>query len=134
MSRRDRDDPGPPQSEADESALIRASVKALDASVEQLPPGIDSRLRAARREALEGAHAGGLAAWSRRAGLSAVASLLIVVGAVVLLRPVLESGPAPLPSIYQDEVQQLAAQELELLEQLEFLAWLELEAENEDAS
>ena len=133
MSSRDRFDPQHPQPQAGDDALVRVTVEALDASVETLPPGIDSRLRAARRDALAQASSASGLGWKSRVGIASTASLMLLVGAVVLLRPLFDAGPAPLPSIYEDEVQQLAAEELELLENLAFLVWLELQAVDADA-
>lgn len=47
--------------------------------------------------------------------------------AVVLL--FFNPQPAPLPVIFEDPLQQAAAEELELMDDLEFIAWLVLEEE-----
>lgn len=132
MSRDDRFEPQHPEPKSGDAELIRASIEALEASVEQLPPGVDSRLRAARRDALERARTA--SPWTRPGRIGVAASALLLIAAVALLRPMLDAELEPLPSIYADATQQQAAEELDLLEQLEFLAWLELHAEGDDAS
>lgn len=112
-------------SESDE-ALERRARAALDESLETLPPGVATRLAASRRDALAGAdrprwHLGG----RRTPVLAALAGAGALVVAVMIAQPRAPEDAAVSPDAFADLP---VAMEQELLEDIEFLAWLELEA------
>jgi hypothetical protein len=89
----------------------------------ELPAEVTQKLADARREAVALAdiradHKGrsGLPQWSRWAGVGAMAAGVLVVA--VLLRGPLDSMPVA------DDLDLVVAQEVELLEELEFVAWM----------
>lgn len=79
---------------------------------------VNQRLQAARRAAVEAADEKSAAVdwWPRAAG-AGTAAMAIMVAALVLYSPI-----DPLPRIEASEL--AAAQEAELLEELEFVAWM----------
>ncbi|MEM1439498.1 MAG: hypothetical protein AAF545_04885 [Pseudomonadota bacterium] len=100
-----------------DDALAKAIVDRLSTDVD---PDVAARLRAARQEAVylvDSAHRK-RAPWLAPAGGLVAASVV----AVVLLR---DPGMQPMPAL--DETEMAAAAELELLEELEMLAWLDEE-------
>ena len=99
----------------------------------QLPEAVRARLAASRQEAvaLVAEREAATGGWSfggwfapRGIAVAAAASLAAVAVWVSLSAP---DGPAPLPLLSAPEV--AVVQELELLEELEFLAWLEEESQ-----
>ena len=95
----------------------------LDEHVEGLDAATLSKLHQARNRALE--HAGRrLPAASCWMGAGAMAASLAV--AVVYFN----QAPPPLPAIYEDPVQQAAAEDFELMDDLDFVAWLVLEEDD----
>ena len=97
----------------------------LDDHVDGLDAATLSKLHQARNEAL--ALAGkpiSFAAYSGWLGVGAMAASLVV--GVVYFNQL----PPPLPAIYEDPVQQAAAQEIELMDDLDFVAWLVLEEDD----
>lgn len=125
-----------------DEALTGAAREALDAHAQTLPPGVATRLAAARAEALatrsgEGWFErlfGGAGGWAGAAlGGAAVLALALV------LLP--DAGPEPMPvaerippevdasSVEGDlALEDLdVAAEIDLMEELEFMAWLALE-------
>jgi len=112
---------------------------ALDAHAETLPPGVETRLRAMRREAVEEASRGRLRPflWG---GLASAAALILALTTTLesergggAAGPVLATVPTPGAAV--DEVRaddDLAlARELDLIEDLEFALWLALEGGDE---
>jgi len=97
----------------------RKASELLSEDVEHLDAETLSRLRQARTRALGKRQRRAIWYWPAAGALAA--GLLVLV-----LYP---EEPPPLPSIYEDPVQQAAAEDLELLEDLEFYAWLALEEE-----
>jgi hypothetical protein len=92
----------------------------------ELGPEVVERLRAARREAVAAADESPATrgmGWQPWAAIGAMAS--VAFAAAVLL----QSPPSTLPMA--DETELAAAQEMELLEELEFVAWM-VALEDED--
>ena len=95
----------------------------LDESLSSIDGATLSRLHQSRNRALERKKI--LKPWIQWSGGGAIA-------ASILFTASLYYQPAPtLPSIYEDPAQQAAAEDIELLNDLEFVAWLLLE-ESED--
>ena len=106
--------------ERDERWAERAG-KALRDAEHDVPPAIAERLAAARREAVELADAQsdghtGLGWWPKLAGASAVA--------VAALAWVMLPGTTPERLPVWEDTEMAAAAEAELLEDLEFVAWM----------
>jgi hypothetical protein len=91
----------------------------LDESIDNLDGETQRRLKQARLSALEVTRP--TTNWLVWAPASAVAAGLM---AVVIY---LNQAQPPLPPIFQDPVQQTVAENMELLDDLEFVAWLVLE-------
>ncbi|HIL82686.1 MAG TPA: DUF3619 family protein [Pseudomonadales bacterium] len=97
----------------------------LDENVDRLDAATLAKLHQARNRALE--HAGkrsGFPAYSGWMGAGAMAASLAV-GVVYF-----DQQPPPLPAIYEDALQQAAAEEIELMDDLDFVAWLVLEEDD----
>jgi methyl coenzyme M reductase beta subunit len=108
--------------------IERHARKLLDDDVAATDGATASRLHRMRSEAV--ARRQQRAAWISWTGAGAAAA---GVAAVALYFNVTE--PDPLPAIYEDPVQQAAASEMELMDDLDFVAWLVMqEGENTDAS
>ncbi len=106
--------------ERDKRWAERAGEALRDAE-HDVPPAIAERLAAARREAVAVADASadrnaGLGWWPKLAGASAVA--------VAALAWVLLPDPTPERLPAWDDTEMAAAAEAELLEDLEFVAWM----------
>ncbi len=99
------------------SALLDESADAIDG------PTL-SKLHQARSRAVERAQ-------SRRFTVNQWVPAGAVAASFALVAVTYLQAPEPLPHIYEDPVQQATAQDMELLEDLEFIAWL---AAQEDAS
>lgn len=97
----------------------------LDDSVEHMDGPTRSRLHRARSEALEGRRAA-RPVWI---GWAATGTLAASFAAAFLF---MDTRPPPLPAIYEDPVQQAAAEEMELMDDLEFVAWLVMEESEPD--
>jgi hypothetical protein len=93
----------------------------LDEHVDALDAATLSKLHQARTRAVA-ARRSRVPAYAGWAGGALAASITL---AVINF----EQGPPPLPSIYEDPLQQAAAEELEFVDDLEFIAWLILEEE-----
>ena len=97
----------------------------LDKHVDGLDAATLSKLHQARNQALESAGKRvGLPAYSGWVGAGAMAASLVV-GVVYF-----NQQPPPLPAIYEDPIQQAAAEEIELMDDLDFVAWLVLEEDD----
>lgn len=111
-----------------QSAFELRSKALFDSSVEQLNGSIRSRLTQARHRAL--AQAEGLRArrfWIPAAGLTAAA-----LAAIVVVLPYLKSERSSLPdsSVPADDIAMLLnADDMELIEDIEFYAWMDGDAE-----
>lgn len=115
----------------DDDAFVTRSKALLDESEATLTPEVNARLVQMRREAVRLAESldgqGTFSAFRPLVPAGAMTATLSAVVALWLL------AAAPLPSIYEDESQQLAAEEMELLEDLEFVAWMIVEEGEFDA-
>lgn len=99
----------------------------LDESTESLDAATRSRLRQARNRALEGLDHEN--SWSMWIPAGALATSVLMVGFYMY------QLPPPLPMIYQDPIQQATAENMDLLDDLDFMAWLVLEeSAKEDAT
>ena len=90
---------------------------ALRDTEKQVPDAVRQRLADARRTAVNAADTGVSMRWAPLMGASALASAALL---VVLVLP--QSASQSLPLLEASEM--AAAQELELLEELEFVAWM----------
>ena len=101
----------------DEDALLARAREALQG--DDLPGHIQSRLRQARADAV--------ASTAASAGTRAGNSLWLVpagaLGAVALAAVLLRNAPANHPPLL-DEQEMAAAMEMDVLEEMEFLAWM----------
>ena len=100
--------------------LQEKAKRLLDEHVDKLDSATLSKLHQARSQALEGAgrRQTNYPGWVGAGALAASLSVAFVY---------FEQQPPPLPSIYEDPIQQAAAADLELMDDLEFIAWLVLE-------
>jgi hypothetical protein len=103
----------------------------LDENVDKLDAATLSKLHQARNRAVESASKSAgksagkkLPAYSGWVGAGAMAASLAV-GVVYF-----NQQPPPLPAIYEDPVQQAAAEEIELMDDLDFVAWLVLQEDD----
>ncbi|MCZ6888000.1 MAG: hypothetical protein O7H39_05840 [Gammaproteobacteria bacterium] len=106
----------------DEKFIQDAGRVLLDAE-HDIDPRVLERLQAMRREAVQHADRSApqpLGVW---VPTSAVVATILTVGIA------LSSIESPTAPMFHDEHEQLAVQDMELLEDLEFLAWLDSEAE-----
>ena len=108
-----------------EEELHQKAKKLLDESVDQLDGSTLSKLHQARSQAL-GRGIRKLPEYSGWAGAGA----LVASFAVALVY--FDQSPPPLPAIYEDPLQQAAAENMELMDDLEFIAWLVLEEGDND--
>lgn len=117
-----------------EEPFVERVHEALDASAEALPPGVASRLAAARSEAL--AQRAGRGGWQTFGyGALATAALLLALALTVdpdatPAAPTLAETPEP-PTL--DPVELDLAMDLDVIEELEFVAWLLVEDAGVDA-
>jgi hypothetical protein len=106
-------------SEHEEDPFLTRSREILDERTEHLDAATRSRLRQARSRALEGT--GDNRSWLYWVPAGSLAAVLLLF-AVYVNRLV-----PPLPVIYQDPVQLETAESMELLDDLDFVAWLVVE-------
>ena len=107
---------------------LAAKAKALfDASVEGLDAGTLSQLNRKRHEALEKAAGRRPIAWTQWVPATGVAAAAVVAVAVWNSEPAL--SPAGAPATASDFEIILEVDDLEMLEDLEFYSWMELEDE-----
>ncbi|MCZ6642580.1 MAG: hypothetical protein O7F71_13460 [Gammaproteobacteria bacterium] len=100
----------------------------LQAVGNDVPPEVNERLVAMRRAAIQEMESATSGRWQTRWFWAPTAATAV---AVLSLGVFLYSGNAPVPMFDDFETAHLeAAQDMELLEDLEFLAWLEEEARN----
>lgn len=118
-----------PEPDADQD-LVERSKAAFDASVGQLDTRTLSRLRISRERALDSTPWRGSWAWLPAAGLVAAG----IVGAVILMTrwnsPATEQFAAS-DAAAEDMALLLASEQLELLDEVEFYAWLDSESVND---
>ncbi len=132
MSDKDPRNRDPAEDPAGSAAFEAVLASRLEDEREALPPEVRERLGAMRREAVALAEAGQSEPLLRRwfGGLSlattAAAGLALVLAIGVWLTVLPADGPEPLPAITETEA--AVMQDLELLEDLEFIAWLEEES------
>ena len=113
-------------------------ARTLAAEREALTPEVRERLGAMRREAVRLAEAEERdPPWRRWFGVmpmaaTAAAGLTFALAMGVWLSAVPEAGPEPLPAL--SEAEAALMQDLELLEDLEFLAWLEEDGLEEESA
>lgn len=108
-----------------EEAFNKKAKDLLDEHVDKLDAATLSKLHQARNRAVDSQRADKkLPAYSGWAGAGAMAASLIV-GIVYF-----NQQPPPLPAIYEDPVQQAAAEEIELMDDLDFVAWLVLQEDD----
>lgn len=103
--------------------FTRQAKSLLDDSAESLDGQTRSRLHQARNRAL--ASGGSRSSWL---GWSVTGSLATSLAVAFLLLGPADQTP-PLPDIYADPVQQAVAEDLELMDDLDFIAWLVMEEE-----
>ncbi len=103
------------QNETDDAYAERLARTLRDGE-QDLPPDVIERLTAARRAAVDAADEPVKLVWPRYAGAGALATAAVVV--VLMTQPEV----TPLPPL--DAVELAAAQDAELLEDLEFAAWM----------
>lgn len=109
---------------ADEIAV--KARRLLDDDAAAVDGATASRLHRMRSEAVQRRRS--IPAWGTWAGAGAAAASFATVAVYFSL-----AQPEPLPAIYQDPVQQAAASDIELMDELDFVAWLVLqEGENAD--
>lgn len=110
-----------------DSFALRASTL-LSESTEHLDGGTLSRLSKARSVALDAVDPPQAAsAWRFALVPAGLAAALVV---AVTFR----EAPTTLPSVYDDPRQQAVVEEMELLDNMEFMAWLALQEEGSDGS
>lgn len=122
-------------SEFGEEKWIRRARDAFDRGVGELPPAVQGRLRAARREALEGrARSRTPAPWFRWVPAGAGLAAAALVAVAVLIQG--ESGPER-PVQAADKARDmeilLSGNELEMYENLAFYAWVSERERNRNA-
>lgn len=110
--------------EHDSDPFSTRSKDLLNESTEHLDAATLSGLRQARSRALQRTDGG--ISWVTWMPAGALATTILLVG-VYFYRL-----PPPLPMIYQDPIQQATAENMELLDDLEFMAWLVLEESTPD--
>ncbi len=106
-----------------EEAFNKKAKELLDENVDKLDAATLSKLHQARNAALAGTNKK-LPAHSGWVGAGAMAASLAV-GIVYF-----NQQPPPLPGIYEDPIQQAAAEEIELMDDLDFVAWLVLQEDD----
>lgn len=111
--------PGAP-GESGEPAWIGAARGALDEHADRLPPGVETRLAAIREQALEPRRR----SWPTWAGAATFAGLLVV--ALFIGQ---QSAPPSVPDTAGTDagIEPGALEDLEVVEEMEFLAWMEAE-------
>ena len=118
-------------SERDDDAFVERTKALLDESEATLTPEVNARLQQMRRDAVR------LAESLDTRGTFSVLRPFVPAGAMTATMSAVVAfwllAAAPLPSIYEDEAQQLAAEEMDLLEDLEFVAWMIVEEGEFDA-
>ena len=111
----------------DDERLAAEVVRALEATEHSIPPAAVERLAQARRAAVAAAdRPRSTWLWPRYVAAGAVASVALAVA--LLLRP----ADVALPPL--DEVELVVAQDAELMEELEFAAWMLAMEDADDAA
>jgi hypothetical protein len=112
----------------EEEALAARAKELFDESVQELDAATQSRLNRGRHEALAQLQPGGRQ-WLHWAPAAGVAAAALVAAVVFTGRPPADDL-APLPTANDFEIL-LNEDSFEMLEELEFYSWLDLEAELE---
>ena len=107
----------------DKETFEEQAARRLDEHADAIDGPTLSKLHQARNHAL--ARRGRRRAW-QAATWTGAGGLAAGVLVAVMIAP---QSPPPLPDIYADPVQQAAAMDMELMDDLEFMAWLVLEDE-----
>ncbi|MBT4160992.1 MAG: hypothetical protein HOC70_14855 [Gammaproteobacteria bacterium] len=100
-------------------AFEEKAKRLLDESVEYMDGPTAAKLHQARSRALESRSRS--FRWQTWSGAGALAASVALVAVFVVREP------AGLPVIYEDPMQQAVAEEMELMDDLDFMAWLVLE-------
>ena len=110
-----------------EDKFVDDAARVLREAEHGLDPEVLARLGAMRRRAVALVDHPAPTAIGAWAPTSAVAATILAVGIAFT------NVQGPSPTVFDNEFEQLAAQDMELLEDLEFLAWMELEAKQSNA-
>ncbi|MCZ6617557.1 MAG: hypothetical protein O7E57_05450 [Gammaproteobacteria bacterium] len=114
--------------EGSDADFEKRAQKVLRAGANDLPPEVNERLVAMRRGAVQELEARSSQRWQTRwfwAPVGVTAAVALALGLFLF------SGDTPIPMFDDlDEVQFAATRDMEMLEELEFLAWMEEEARN----
>lgn len=115
--------------ETDET-FVRQSAELFNDSVAGLDAATRSQLNRGRQQALAAARPGQLARWQTWVPVGAAAAVTAV--ALVTFTGQEAPGPLTTPSVASDLEILMDGEELEMLEDLEFYSWLDLESEAGD--
>ena len=107
--------------------FVEEAARVLREAEHDVDVDVLERLAAMRRTAVALADHPAPTAIGRWAPTSAVAATILAVGIAFT------NFQGTSPGMFDNELEQLAAQDMELLEELEFLAWMELQAEQSNA-
>lgn len=112
--------------EAADDAFTDKARHFLDESSEHMDAATLSRLHQLRNQALAAPRRPALPWYGWASGGAVAASVLVAILFV--------DRPQPLPMIFEDQSQQTAAENIELLEDMEFMAWMLLQEESDALS
>ena len=104
-----------------ENEFQKKAKRLLNESTDNLDGATLSRLHQARSKAIESS--GVKSPWWFGWTTAGAVAASLTVGIIYFD----QQQMPPLPNIYEDELQQAAAEELELIDDLDFIAWLVLE-------
>ena len=109
-----------------EDEFVQKASELLDERAEHMDAMTRSKLHQARNQAL--AKPKGLLGWQTWSGAGALAASF----AIALVYFDTNPQPEVMPALYADTVQQAAAAEMELMDDLDFVAWLVLQESEAD--
>jgi hypothetical protein len=114
---------------ADDDAFVEKASQLFDASVDGLDGETRSKLNRGRQAALAELQPGGRrwAQWVPAGGVAAAAVAVLVVWSISLQVPELDA-----PGVASDMEILLTEESLEMLEDLEFYSWIDLDGETTD--
>ena len=116
-----------PRQDPANEAFEKRAREVLLTTVDDVPPEVAERLVAMRRAAVQELEERSSSQWTPWFWAPAGAAAIVV----LTLGLFLYTGNTPVPMFDDlDDAQLAAAQDMDLLEELEFLAWLEEEARN----